>query len=269
MSYRLIHFMPDLIPIRMLSASGILAVAGLVGVPPSVAQPAARPEFDVASVKPTDPRSRATVNVHRFPGGRLAATSVTLKILITWAYGAQDIDVSGGPDWLDRAKFDIAAQGKDDADAFPLMVQALLEDRFKLAIRRETRELPIYALLLAKTGGKLGPNLHEAEVWDCPAEPPPTPAQIKSPLWTPWGGFHSMRGHLGGRRVTLRNLTSPLAAQLGRPVLDETGVQGKIDLTLDWTPDANLGAEGDKGQAEPADGASIFYGPCGSNWASN
>ena len=217
MSYRLIHFMPDLIPIRMLSASGILAVAGLVGVPPSVAQPAARPEFDVASVKPTDPRSRATVNVHRFPGGRLAATSVTLKILITWAYGAQDIDVSGGPDWLDRAKFDIAAQGKDDADAFPLMVQALLEDRFKLAIRRETRELPIYALLLAKTGGKLGPNLHEAEVWDCPAEPPPTPAQIKSPLWTPWGGFHSMRGHLGGRRVTLRNLTSPLAAQLGRP----------------------------------------------------
>jgi hypothetical protein len=117
--------MPGLIATRithtlrslLLGISGISVVGGLVNVPRSLAQSAdaVRPEFDVASVKPTDPRSRETINIHRFPGGRVTATSVTLKILISLAYGVQDIDLFGGPDRLDRARFDIAAQAGGDA----------------------------------------------------------------------------------------------------------------------------------------------------------
>src|SRR5579863_2047532 len=185
--------------------------------------------FTVVSVKPVDPAARQAISMRRFPGGRVTATSVTLKFLIGLAYGVQDIQISGGPDWMNRAEFNVNAEGEDDAASMPLMFQSLLEDRFKLAVRRETKELPIYELRMAKTGGKFGPNLHEADAGDCPQEPPPTPAQIKSPLWTPCGAFHSMRGHLSGKKVTLRMLTSPLIVQVGRPVLDETGVTGKFD----------------------------------------
>ncbi len=237
----------------------VLGVSGLANLPASSAQstPKARPQFEVASVRPVDPASRETINMHRYPGGRVTATGVTLRFLINMAYGVQDMNISGGPGWLGRTRFDIVAQGSEDTDLLPLMLQSLLEDRFKLAIRHESRDLLTYALLLATTG-KYGPNPHEAGAGDCTVEPPPTPAQIKSALWTPCGAFHSLRGHLGGKRVTLQNLASPLAAQVGRPVLDETGVPGRFDLNLDWTPDADLGVQGDKGQAAPVDGASIF-----------
>jgi uncharacterized protein (TIGR03435 family) len=215
--------------------------------------------FTVASVKAVDPAARQTISMRRFPGGRVTATSVTLKFLIGLAYGVQDIQISGGPDWVNRAEFNVNAEGEDDAGSLPAMFQSLLEERFNLAVRRETREVSVYALRLAKPGGKFGPNLHEADAGDCPQEPPPTPAQIKSPLWTPCGAFHASRGHLSGKKVTLRMLTSPLVAQVGRPVLDETGVTDKLDLALDWTADANLGPQGDRGQAQGStEGPSIF-----------
>jgi uncharacterized protein (TIGR03435 family) len=245
----------------ILSMSGlvvsILATTTARGQTPPQTQVTRRPAFEVASVKPVDPAAREVLSVNILPGGRVTLTSVTLKLLIIMAYGVQDVEIFGGPDWLNRARFNIVATGDPKPDEFPLMLQSLLDDRFKLGIHREKTELSVYVLRSAKLGGPHGPNLHAAEAGDCPQEAPATPEQVRSGSWVPCGAFVSLRGHLAGKKVTLQNLTSPLATQLESPVLDETDVPGRFDLTLDYTPDRGA----PRNSTRPAtlnDGGSIF-----------
>lgn len=126
-------------------------------------------KFDVATIKPN------ATNDDRFalrglPGGGLSATGVTLKMLIMDAYNVKAFQVSGEPAWVDTARWDIEAkvQGVQNrlsqAQAGP-MLRALLEERFQLRIRRETQEMPVYALVLGKGGSKLTPHTGE--------DPPP------------------------------------------------------------------------------------------------
>jgi uncharacterized protein (TIGR03435 family) len=205
---------------------------------------AARPAFEVASVKPTDLSLGQQIDMRVLPGGTVTATAVTLKFLITVAYGVQNIQVSGGPAWLDTAKFDMLAKPAEGAKPQVLpMLRSLLEDRFKLTIRREMRELSVYELKLAKTGGPLGPNLKESHLAACPIESPAVGT-------VPCGGFWLRPGGLSGNRDLLSALTKPLSTIVGRPVVDKTGLTQSFDLTLEWTPD--LGGAGNANTELPS-----------------
>ena len=124
--------------------------------------PAVRPEFEVASLKPNT-SGMPGYSVRVLPAG-LTARNITLKRLIAIGYGVTDYQIFGSLPWLESAGFDLEARsaGPTDLPHVRPMVQSLLDDRFKLKIHHETRELPIYSLTPAKSGGKFGPGLVEA-----------------------------------------------------------------------------------------------------------
>jgi bla regulator protein blaR1 len=231
----------------ILTATGALALigpvaVGLVSVPASraQAQAAAPPAFDVASVKRSQPGGTRT-GVGTDPG-RLTIRNASLKFCIEWAYGVKDYQVSG-PDWLDSDRFDIVAKAGVLAleDRLRLMLRALLADRFKLALHRETKELPVYALTVVKDGVKI----HE----------------VSAGMSKSRGG----RGHLSGQKVSMLEfadlLTRGAPRDIDRPVIDRTGLKGVFDITLDWMP-ASAGPLGEaaegRGAIEAVPGPDIF-----------
>jgi len=118
-----------------------------------------RAEFDVASVKPDKSGARPNFDSPYVfsPSGRFTATDVTLTELIILAYQTRRIQMQGGPGWLDVDRFDVAAKADDAAGPVRgaqvlAMIQTMLQDRFKLALHRETRELSVYALVVGKNG---------------------------------------------------------------------------------------------------------------------
>jgi len=121
-------------------------------------------EFDVASVKPNQTDSGHT-SIDR-NGGVLRMTNVTLKACISLAYGLTEAQVSG-PGWLDSEEYDIVAKAPSGAgeNQQPAMLRALLADRFKLALHRDTKEIPIYALVVAKNGAKILSLIHIWTAW--------------------------------------------------------------------------------------------------------
>src|SRR5262249_24294707 len=131
------------------------------------------------------------------PGGRMNAVNVTLRLLIRNAYQLQDVQIVGAPNWQNDDHFDVVAKAESDGLGVPfraerqgepsrgqLMLRTLLAERFQLAVRNDDREMPIYALVLNRTDGKLGPQMKVSEV-DCdamgrgrgrgPGGPPPPP----------------------------------------------------------------------------------------------
>ncbi len=123
------------------------------------------PKFEVASIKPSDP-SVTGFRIQSAPGGRFIASGVTVKFLIQQAYGVRDFQISGGPSWIDTLKFDLNAKADEETanqrDVMSLRMRALLEERFQLKLTHETKELPIYELVVAKGG----PKLKESKVGD-------------------------------------------------------------------------------------------------------
>src|SRR5271165_4860753 len=138
-------------------------------------------EFEVASIKPSAPDARGTY-IRTTEAGRVNISNMPLKELIVLAYRIQPYQITGGPPWFATARYDISAKPEVAAKdgELQLMLQALLKDRFQLTLKRETRELPIYALVLAKKDGVLGPNLVESKEGSCAApdpNQPPKPGQ--------------------------------------------------------------------------------------------
>ena len=146
---------------------------------PGATQPP--PQFEVASIKPNKSGDgRVMLSVQ--PGGRFTATNVTLRMMIRNAYQLQEFQITGGPSWISDDRFDIVAKaeaGDTMGDPFraeqngqpsrgQLMIRALLAERFKLVVHNEDKEMPIYALVLARSDGRLGPQLKQSEV-DCVA----------------------------------------------------------------------------------------------------
>jgi uncharacterized protein (TIGR03435 family) len=135
-----------------------------------LAQAAAAPAFDVVSIKPSDPAATMS-RIDVPPGGRYTATNATVSVLIQQAYGVRGFQISGGPGWINTQKYDVAAKtngaAEDDfskmteeqrkvfVEQLHLKLQALLADRFDLKVHRETKELPVYALVVAKNGPRL------------------------------------------------------------------------------------------------------------------
>jgi uncharacterized protein (TIGR03435 family) len=198
--------------------------------------------FEVASVKPSQPgASRGPIG---FEGERLVVTAWTLPELMTLAYGQGTtfyrFQISGGPDWLDRERFDITATIAPSKVAAPNplllldMLKALLAERFKLAVREETKEAPIYALTLASRDGQLGPKLRRS-TYPCPepgAPPPPDPERQKNCMSSI--GY----GTLIARGIPIEQLALSMANfyGIGRLVVDRTGLTGRFDMDMEWAP---------------------------------
>jgi len=177
-----------------------------------------------------------------FQPGRFSATGATVKYLIALAYKVKDFQISGGLGWINSEKYDIEAKVEDSevqeltklpsdkqVDQICLRVQSLLADRFGLKVSQGTRELLVYALVVAQNGPKLSPTTY-----------------VLSPPYHPGSqgpGMRSMgRGSLSAQAVTMSNLADALSRQFSRVVLDHTGLIGKYDFTLQWTPDENATA---------------------------
>ena len=114
-----------------------------------------RPEFEAASIKPAAPDERATV-IAMPPGGRLEIVNMTLKAMIENAYSIQPFQISGGPGWLDSDHYNISAKAgiAVKREEVLLRLQSLLADRFGIVVRREVKQLPVYALVMARKDGK-------------------------------------------------------------------------------------------------------------------
>jgi bla regulator protein blaR1 len=206
--------------------------------------------FEVASVKPNKSGDQRQ-SIQTPPGGRFIATNLPLRNLIAFAYRIEPgtaFRLVGGPDWIRSERFDIIAKADGNLPPFtpsgppePLlvMVRTLLAERFKLAVHHETRDLPIYALVVARTDGKLGPKLRPAAV-DCEAAMRARgglPASPPAPGERPTCGARIGPGQMIAGGVPMAQFVSPLSQFVQRTVIDRTGLTGAFDFDLSWTPD--------------------------------
>ena len=161
-----------------------------------------------------------------YPGGRFTANATTLAYLFEWAYGIQPFQHSGGPSWMAADRYDVMAKAEGNAsDAqMKLMLQTLLADRFQLKFHRENKNLPVYVISLGATAPKLFPPKEE-ETHGIKITPQTSPDQ------------KIVSYHVVATRFSLKQLTDTFARQLGRVIVNETGLDGDFDFTLDLTPD--------------------------------
>ena len=210
-----------------------IAASTMIGIPifaqtiPVFAQSSAkRPSFEVASIKENNSGARNSGTSSR-DGGLFIGTNVTVKQLIMQSYRLQDFQVIGGPDWINTAHYDIQARAEEGAvpkptgppdftkiDPLSLMVQSLLDDRFQLKVRHETREMSAYILSVSKEGSKL-----------------------KQPA----GQTGSMRTNSSNGKINVIGTGAPVLAlvqmiggQLRRPVIDKTNLTGLFDFELNF-----------------------------------
>lgn len=185
----------------------VLLLASIGGFAQSAA-----PAFDVASVKP----HREGTFAHYFqflPGGRFRATNTWIKYVVEKAYDLKDYQVSGGPAWITSDRFDIDAKAGDAGAGEPqmrLMLQTLLTERFQLKIRQETKEFPVYDLVVAKGGPKIR-ALKPGDQSNCRRD----------------------NSEICGLR-TMPQLADFLTNAAGRPVFDKSEIQGDYDLLLNF-----------------------------------
>ena len=242
-----------------LTAIGLAAVAapiliGVLNAPAIRAQsaPAATPKFEVVSIKPTGIRGGGSMRP--WPG-RLTA-SAPLRALMEAAYHLQPFRIVGGPEWIrsDQYEIDARATGNPGHAQLMLMLCSLLEDRFQLRIHRESREMPVYALVPARGGLKLPPP-REGSCAEEQAPPPGrghTPARIleQHPGYTVSESAPSCGGvdvspetgswHIRGGKVPMAELVRALSGMLGRTVTDQTGFSGVFDINLDFRADDTI-----------------------------
>lgn len=213
----------------------------LISSAAAFAQKAAPLEFEVASIKPSDPNDQRMM-FRMVPGGAINLHGITLKALVQQAYDVRDFQISGGPGWIGADKYDITAKAETtSAEAPPdprqlseeqrktlqeqtrLRLQTLLAGRFQLKIHHETKELPVYALVVAKNGPKLKEDRGENT--------------------GPGKGMMRMSpGQLVGQQVGMAFLAQSLAQMVSRTVLDQTGLKGTYDFELNFASDQGRGA---------------------------
>jgi uncharacterized protein (TIGR03435 family) len=162
------------------------------------------------------------------PGGRFRASATSLKYLMEWAYGIQPSQHSAGPSWLGNERYDIVAKAPGNAsdEEMKLMVQGLLADRFQLKMHHESKKMLAYVISVGKTAPKLE-TPQEGEVHSIKVIPQKDQDQ-KVVSW-----------HVVATRFSLAQLTDTFARQLGRVIVNKTGMNGDYDFTLDMTPDEN------------------------------
>ena len=215
----------------MIRATLMVAFVGIVaGASAQTPQTTTLPSFEVASVK-RNTSGAAEGSLGPRPSG-YAATNVPLRVLIVRAYQLRPFQVVGGPSWIDAERFDLDARtstGRSN-DEVLAMLQALLADRFKLVVRRETREQPVYELVSARQDGRFGPALKRSTT-DCASK---APADLIGPCKMSGSFFVGKGGSLQGVGQSLTQLAAQLGTATDRIVLDRTGLVGTFDFTLNW-----------------------------------
>ena len=199
-------------------------------------------QFEVTSVKPAALGGRG-MRVSTSPGGTLTVSNMDVKELIVIAYHVQPYQIVGASGWMESQRFDLMAKPdhKPKEGELDLMFQALLADRFGLVIHRETKELPIYGLVVAKSG-KLGPGLVPATEGSCVAFDRTNPPAPSVPGTAPpkyCGSFMMSRTGMAGTGVPIATLVNTLSRSLGRTVVDQTGLSGSYNINLEFTPEDN------------------------------
>jgi uncharacterized protein (TIGR03435 family) len=249
-----------------------IGVATLNAQGPTAAAPAAvdpTVTFDAAAVKANKSGDGRIMFGGPTPG-RFNVTNAPLREIIRVAYQIQPFQLVGGPSWITTDRFDIVAKapegtpmlgppGSGSASPMLYMMRNLLAERFKLAMHNETRDMPIYALVLARSDGKLGPKIQPSTV-DCaglrgrgpgrggPPGPPAPPAPGERPPCGMMMGPASVAA--GG--VSFTQLAALLSQRVGRVVVDKTGLSGLYEFNLDFTPEFPQGAPaGGPGGAPP------------------
>ena len=226
-----------------IAVAGIVALipplAGVLITPQTLAQSSAAstPQFEVASVKPANPSApppgRMGASMKTTPG-QLSTPSATLRELVEGAYSLENYQVTGGPGWIGSARFEVQAKaaGAATREQLLLMLRPLLAERFKLAFHRETKELPVYALVVAKGGPKF-------KRFQSGVEPAPL-------------GVNRL-----GRNVDMAWLAKYLT-RFGSdmPVIDKTGLTGNYDLDLDM--DKIMAAAGADAGGQPPSIGGMF-----------
>lgn len=187
-------------------------------IPPMPAD--AHPTFEVATIKPTKPDEQRTFLVWR--GGDMQVVNFSLAGLVKFAYDIQDKQIVGAPDWMSSEKFDIDAKpdiaGQPSGEQLKGMMQKLLADRYGLKFHRDEKDMPAYVLTVGKDGPKMKQNTSN-------------PNGLPGLFFGPIGTLHVMN-------ATMKNFTGLMqSAVLDRPVVDRTGLNGRWDFTLKWTPD--------------------------------
>jgi uncharacterized protein (TIGR03435 family) len=214
--------------------------------------------FEAASVK----ANKSGEPFIRFGGaspGRFNAVNAPVREIIRVAYNVQPFQLVGLPAWTETERFDITAKVPPDApplgppgtpgaqSPIAVMLQNLLTERFKLKAHREQREMPIYALMLARPDGKLGAALkpspvsceelrNQARAAARAGGPPPLPTPPK-PGEAPQCGLMMSPVSIMGGGVTISNLATALGQRLGRSVVDKTGLTGEYQFVINFTPD--------------------------------
>ena len=222
------------------AASALLGIWGTVGAS-AQSRPDSTLAFEVASIKPNKSADFRGLSYDFLPGGKFTATNLPLYWLIAQAYDVapQSVRLSGGPNWIRTERYDVQAEAgagvipvsisrKDREDRMRLMLQALLAARFKLVMRHQSKEMPVYAVVV----GKSGPKLERAAIdeKDCP---------------TAWGldgtSCHAITGGMGrgmhGKSVSVADMVQFVENWSDRPVIDQTGLQGLFEIDTDgWAP---------------------------------
>jgi uncharacterized protein (TIGR03435 family) len=213
-------WMEGTMPIPLLLERANADTAWAIPEPPKPMAADADPSLEVATIKPSQPDRPGRAFLWR--GNRFTTINTTLMALIGFAYDVQEKQVIGGQDWMNTEKFDV--EGKPDIPGTPsreqlrTMVKKLLADRFQLKFHNEKRELPAYVLTARKGEPKMSKD---------DTNPNGLPAL-----------FFRRLGDLNVRNATMGDFAHLLqSAVLDRPVVDETGLSGKWDFELKWTPD--------------------------------
>jgi uncharacterized protein (TIGR03435 family) len=250
---------PLTIGLMALAVTGALAVNAMA----QASAPAEAPTFEVASVRPnTSGDNREWSRI--LPGGRYEAINIPPRLLIMNSYGLQPQQLVGAPDWISSEHFDIVAKAegelgppvsRDGPSRLQLMIRSLLAERFNLKVHREPKEVPIYSLVLARADGRLGSGLTPSTV-DCEAMAAArrgggAPTDVPKPGERPQCGARVGFGELTAGGQPLLELVSLLSANVGRSVVDRTGLTGRYDIHLRWTPDRVLQRAAGTAASEP------------------
>ena len=268
----------------------LLTVAIVAQAPPQTPDAGKLPSFEVASVKANKSGNIGMISMRMLPTS-FNATNVPVQMLLTQAYRMRQFQIQGAPAWLNSDRFDFNAKAPEGTkpDQLMLMVRSLLAERFKLVAHTETKESPIYALVIARSDGKLGPKLSKTAD-DCEkilAErraaaraggPGPSAAAVftpppisERPICTinmgssqqPNGGF-AMRFRGGGQPID--SIVRQLEALADRPIVNRTGLTGLYDFDLEFAPrfagaglaTGGISATGQTTAAPIDDGPTIF-----------
>lgn len=250
---------PRVTPSGLVAAVAIYLLASIGVLAAQTLPPPPEYTYDVVSVRPADPNERRSL-FGPGPQGGMRAQNVAVVMMLTFAYDVPASLLADVPDWAKSERFDVTFTPDREESFGPGMppdqmegaisrqrqrMQTVLRDRFGLVLRAESREMPIYSLTVAKGGAKLTPAAGDGAG--------------RKMMMSP--------GRINAADADMKMLTSLLSNQLGRPVVDETGLEGRFDFVMEWTPDGPMmGPAGTPVPVAPGgppsvgggDGASIF-----------